>query len=115
MLAKMRDASNAFYAAAAASGCHAFIEFTGLMNEFIKVCADAHNDGKDFAFANTHGSTALPFQPYHLAYLAEKLNCIYGPALLKSETSRKAFIAALFEGQYELLQTLGRVGNNENK
>lgn len=45
ILARMRTASNLFYSAAAAAGCHAFIEFTGLMNEFIKLCTEAEAQG----------------------------------------------------------------------
>jgi len=37
----MAQASGAFYAAAIRIGNHPFIEFTGLMNEYIKICADA--------------------------------------------------------------------------
>lgn len=102
MLQKMRDLSDAYYSKATATGCHAFIEFAGLMNEFITVCSKAHNQGQDFPFANTHSGTALPFKPWNLAYLAEKLNCIYGPALLSDKANRDAFIAELFEGQFKL-------------
>ncbi len=78
ILSKMRTASNAFYAAAARAGCHAFIEFTGLMNEFIKLCAEADEQGIDWVRANVHGDVHLPFKPYHVEYLSEKLECIYG-------------------------------------
>jgi hypothetical protein len=103
MLQKMEALTNLYYANATKAGCHAFIEFTGLMTEFLKVCADAHKMGQDFPFANTHSGTPLPFKPYNLAYLAEKLNCIYGPALLSDEENRKAFIEALFDGQFVLV------------
>jgi len=103
MLARMQKCANTFYSHVTAAGCHAMIEFTGLMNEFIKVCAEAHAAGEQFPFANTHSGVTLPFQPYHLKYLAEKLNCIYGPALLASEEGRRAFIAELFGGAFELV------------
>lgn len=105
MLKKMQALSDLYYGKACAAGCHAFIEFAGLMNEFIKVCAEAHKSGQDFPFANTHSGSALPFQPYHLAYLAEKLNCIYGPGLLSSEVNRRAFTDVLFDGHYKLVPT----------
>ncbi len=103
MLQKMQQLSDGFYSQATRIGCHAFIEFAGLMNEFIKVCADAHKKGQDFPFANTHTGAPLPFQHYHLAYLAEKLNCIYGPGLMASEANRRAFIGVLFDDLYRLV------------
>jgi hypothetical protein len=106
MLRKMRSVSDRFYSMAVQAGCHALIEYTGLMNEFIKVCADAHAIGQQFPFSNTHSGTALPFQPYHLAYLAEKLNCIYGPTLLSSEAGRNEFIRGLFDGEYKLVRVI---------
>jgi len=103
MLQKMEALASLYYGKACAAGCHAFIEFAGLMNEFIKVCADAHKAGQQFPFANTHSGSSLPFQPYHMAYLAEKLNCIYGPGLLSSETNRRAFVDVLFDGEFKLV------------
>jgi hypothetical protein len=105
MLKKMREASNTFYRLAVQSGCHALIEFTGLQNEFITVCETAHKRGQDFPFANTHGGKPMPFGPHNLRYLAEKLNCIYGPSLLANEANRRAFVETLFEGEYELVRT----------
>ncbi len=78
ILKKMQLASSAFYNAAASAGCHAFIEFTGLMNEFIKLCREAEDSGMDWLNANVHSPIKLPFQPYHIQYLNEKLECIYG-------------------------------------
>lgn len=78
ILAKMSAASNLFYSAAANAGCHAFIEFTGLMNEFIKLCSEADAQGLNWIHANVHGDVHLPFKPYHIEYLSEKLECIYG-------------------------------------
>lgn len=103
MLRKMRGVSDKFYAMAVQAGCHALIEYTGLMNEFIKVCGDAHAAGQQFPFSNTHSGVPLPFQPYNLQYLAEKLNCIYGPALLSSDLCRDAFITTLFDGAFKLV------------
>lgn len=104
MLAKMQSLSDRYYGSACAAGCHAFIEFAGLMNEFIKVCADAHRKGDQFPFSNTHSGVALPFKPYHLEYMAEKLNCIYGPSLLADENNRKAFVEAMFDGEFVLVR-----------
>lgn len=74
---KMRRASTDFYLAACNAGCHAFIEFTGLMNEFIKLCEGSPG----FEHLNAHGSEHLAFESYHIKYVVEKLECIYGDAL----------------------------------
>lgn len=81
ILKRMKVASTEFYFKAASSGCHAFIEFTGLMNEFIKLCEEAEKQKIDWVHANVHGPIKLPFQPYHIDYLNEKLECIYGVKL----------------------------------
>ncbi len=102
MLAKMAAVSSAFYGPAAMTGVHAFIEFCGLMKEFEVICHAACEAGIDFTQANTHTNVPLPVMPCHAAYLAEKLNCIYGPALLSDERVRKTFINVLFDGAYVL-------------
>jgi len=76
-----RTASNEFYLAAVRSRNHPFIEFTGLINEYIMLCEAAHAQGQDFTQANIHSGQALPMQAHNVAYLGEKLGCIYGPAL----------------------------------
>ncbi len=86
ILTKMRTASEIFYSLAAGAGCHAFIEFTGLMNEFIKLCAEADEQGLDWIRANVHGDRQLPFKPWHIEYLSEKLECIYGKRIQLVET-----------------------------
>lgn len=103
MLRKMQEASDKFYAAAVNTRAHALIEFTGLMNEYITVCRVAHQEGQQFSESNTHSGEALPFKAHNLAYLAEKLNCIYGPALLESEECRRVFVEVLFGGAYKLI------------
>jgi hypothetical protein len=71
-LRAMQAASNAFYAAATRCGNHAFIEFTGLMNEYIQLCWEAHRNGIDFTRASVHSrkqSTCIncgePFETGH--------------------------------------------------
>lgn len=76
-LRRMRDASNEFYGMATSTGCHAFIEFAGLMHEFIQVCEAAEKQGLDWRQANTHTGVSLPFAPHHIDYLNDKLGCIY--------------------------------------
>lgn len=84
MLAAMQVASREFYYAATRIGCHAFIEFTGLMNEFIVLCRASEERGIGWVGANVHSDEHLPFAPHHLQYLSEKLECIYGIRLRSS-------------------------------
>ncbi len=83
MLGAMRLASSAFYRDAVRIGCHPFIEFTGLMNEYIALCEAALAKGIDFTETTAHGSGAvvLPMRSFHREYLNEKLQCIYGHSL----------------------------------
>lgn len=89
VLVNMRAVSNNFYAGAQGCGNHAFLEFTGLMNDYIEVCRDSLNAGIDFTAANTHSGVALRLLPFRAAYLSEKLDCIYGPALRQSPELRR--------------------------
>lgn len=82
MIDAMIAVSNRFYNGARLTGCHAFIEFTGLMNEYIKLCECALAQGLDFTETTIHGSgKPLPMESYQRAYLDEKLQCIYGHSL----------------------------------
>lgn len=82
ILEKMQMASSTFYAAAVKIGCHAFIEFTGLMNEYINVCRSMTEKGDlSWVMANTHTEVPLDMRAHHVHYLLEKLDCIYGPTL----------------------------------
>lgn len=83
MLERMDAASAVFYSMARSTDCHPFLEFTGLMNEYINLCRAALDRGVDFTCTSIHGTGAqvLPMQPYHREYLSEKLECIYGHSL----------------------------------
>jgi hypothetical protein len=78
MLREMAAASHEFYRRAMLIGCHPFIEFTGLMNEYIKIARRAHLDGIDFSNCHKHSGVGLPMVDFERAYLFEKLDCIYG-------------------------------------
>lgn len=80
----MEAASALFYAAAIRTGNHAFIEWTGLINEYIKLCEAAAAQGIDFRFLNIHCGKHLPMRPHNLHYIQEKLDCIYGLDVLAS-------------------------------
>jgi hypothetical protein len=92
-LAGMRKASATFYGLAAMSGHHAFVEFCGLQQEYIKMCEAAESAGIDWLLASTHTNMALPMELYNIAYLAEKLDCIYGPSL-RDPKKREQFVRA---------------------
>ena len=88
MITRMKLASNIFYGNAVKIGCHPFIEFAGLMNEYIKMCEQAHAQGLDFPNANAHSGIALPMRSFEAAYIGEKLGCIFGPSLQNPENGR---------------------------
>lgn len=77
-LEKMQKAASDFYRAACQTENHAFIEFTGLMNEYITVCRSAHQRGEDFTEFNVHAGQHMPMEPFELDYMNEKLECIFG-------------------------------------
>ena len=81
MIRRMKDGSAEFYRHAAQIGNHPFIEFAGLMNEYINVCQEALEQGIDFTQCSKHTGQALPMQSHHLDYLYEKLECIYGESV----------------------------------
>lgn len=76
-LGKMQQAADEFYRSAVFIGNHPFIEFAGLMNEYIQVCRDAHREGIDFTECNRHSGVKLPLLPMRSDYLNEKLECIF--------------------------------------
>ncbi|MFK4706015.1 hypothetical protein ABIC83_002854 [Roseateles asaccharophilus] len=85
---RMQKASDAFYRDAIAIGNHPFIEFTGLINEYIKVCRAAHEKGIDFSECNTHSGQKLPLHPVNSDYINEKLECIFtGSKILDAEAA----------------------------
>lgn len=91
---KMHQVADTFYRGAINTQCHPFIEFCGLMAEYIKCCEAASEEGIDFTQANRHSGEALPMKEHNAAYLGEKLGCIYGPSFEDPKVFR-AFIAAL--------------------
>lgn len=82
MLEGMRVANSNFYAAAVAIGNHPWIEFAGLQAEYIKLCEAAHKKGIDFTQTNRHTGVALPAESFQIAYLSEKLDCIFSGAIV---------------------------------
>jgi hypothetical protein len=89
LLVYMRHAKDVFYAAAQRIGHHQFLEFAGLMNEYVIICEATHEAGRDF----TTGAP-LAMAPHHAQYLAEKLDCIYGNAFARDPELRRVFVEA---------------------
>jgi hypothetical protein len=76
-LNRMWRAANQFYQAATETECHTFIEFTGLLREYCKVCQENLARGIDFRELNGHTSQRMELQAYEIDYFNEKLNCIF--------------------------------------
>ena len=83
-LLEMRRTADAFYRSAIKIGSHPFIEFAGLMNEYIAACQLAHNEGLDFSACNIHNGKTLPLKPFMSDYINEKLECIFSGAKVMS-------------------------------
>lgn len=82
----MQQATNEFYKTAIATNCHAFIEFTGLMNEYINSCREfqRNNPTEDFRQCNVHTGKRLSLESYQVDYIHEKLTCIYQQNVFQS-------------------------------
>lgn len=76
-LHQMEKTSSNFYASAVQIGNHPFIEFAGVMNEYIKACWAAHQRGEDFSEYSTHTGKHLRLEPFRIDYINEKLECIF--------------------------------------
>ena len=79
-LSRMQETSDAFYRSAVSIGNPPFIEFAGLMNEYITACRAAHAAGIDFMQCNVHSGQAQPLHPVMSDYINEKLECIFSGA-----------------------------------
>jgi hypothetical protein len=105
MLVRMREARDLFYALAVHVGHHQFVEFAGMIGEYIAICEATHRAGRDFATG-----APLEMRGHHAHYLAEKMDCIYGDAFARSPDLRGLFVAS-FLGKREgrALEAFGRV------
>lgn len=98
MLQKMRSVSTTFYGSAVYTGVHGFIEFCGLMNEFINICEHSGRKGINFSQANTHTGQELHMETFQVEYLAEKLECIYGATIQNSPELTRIFLEKFLPG-----------------
>ena len=91
MIDQMHAASDQFYEAAIQIHNHPFIEFTGFINEYIKICETAMSARVDFTETSAHSEIALPMEAYNAAYLGEKFDCIFGPSFRAKPALKRAF------------------------
>lgn len=85
-----------FFHAGMGSRCHAFLEFNGLISQYVKIAQRAAAAGIDFTQANVHNQTPLPVEIHDLEYLAEKIRCIFGPLIDANPEARELFKKKLF-------------------
>jgi hypothetical protein len=76
-LDRMEAAANQFYMLATATDCYAYIEFSGLMREYCKVCRENLARGIDFRELNGPPSQRMILQPHQIDCFNEKLNFIF--------------------------------------
>ena len=76
-LERMEAAADQFYMLAATTNCHAFLEFTGLLREYCKICRENLARGIDFRELNGHTSQRMELHSCNIDYFNEKLNCIF--------------------------------------
>lgn len=106
MLKAMRALSNQLYPATVRIGCHALIEFNGLINAYIEACQQAHDAGIDFTACNTHTGVELPMADHAVDYVAEKLACIYSGRMIidrsapPGESAAELLLTAYAKGQF---------------
>lgn len=84
-LALMERSIQRFYQDAVGIGVHPFIEFAGLMTGYAKSCRRAHEGGIDFTECNRHAGQRLPMESFELAYVNEKLECIFSGQVAMAE------------------------------
>ena len=86
-IAAMRATSDFFYKSAINIGNHPFIEFCGLINEYINACEESHKSGVDFSECSTHSGRQLPMHAHMITYINEKLECIFTGRIALSKKS----------------------------
>lgn len=60
---------------------HAFVEWCGVMSEHLNLVDKLLISGVDAFDMNQHTGQQLPIPPYQLAYMAEKMECIFDGAI----------------------------------
>ncbi len=90
MLDGMKIASAEFYRLAQRAGFHEFLEFTGFMNEYIKICERMHLKKINFV------SDAPKLEIYEASYLGERFGCIFQDSFFGFDHLIRAFCRSAF-------------------
>lgn len=99
---EMRKIVDRFYFQAIGVGNHPFIEWTGLMHEYVSICQLALNEGIDFTSCHIHSEEALPLHPVNIDYLAEKVRCIFGRSINAHPDEFQTFVKLVAEADTEV-------------
>lgn len=89
LLNMMSHTSAQYYQRAVRHHVHEFVEFTGLINEYLKMCQDMVDRDID---PTVHG---LKGREHNFRYIAEKLICIFGDAL-SDPSNLEALLTPIF-------------------
>lgn len=78
---------------------HPFVEFNGLMREYVVICRILARSGVAFPFASNHGTMAVEVPDYTIEYMAEKLGCIFAPMIRGNPRAKDILVRALTEAE----------------
>jgi len=92
---------NMFFKENMASKCQAFMEINGLISKYVELCEAANEAGIDFTVAHKHNAQALPVAAHDIAYLAEKIECLFGPTLRAHPEAWPAFLRVLLRDDHD--------------
>lgn len=94
IIERMEICTDVFYPMAQRAECHPFLEFNGIMREYIELCRDSLEQNVDF-IEDWPKSVKL----YRLEYMAEKLNCIFGKIFSVATPEQRARFVQVLMGQ----------------
>lgn len=75
---------NSLFALNTGGKFHAFVEWCGVMGEHLNIVEGLIKNGHNPFADNVHSGQTLPIPPYQLAYMAEKMECIFNGAITVS-------------------------------
>lgn len=99
IISTMSEIVSRFYFSAVGVRNHPFIEWTGILNEYIRMCEQALFEGVDFTACHIHASGGLPVSPMNTDYIAEKVICIFGNSVRNNRELFEDFMATVLEGE----------------
>lgn len=69
---------------------HAFVEWCGVMGEHLNIVEGLVKKGHNPFADNVHSGHTLPIPPFQLAYMAEKMECIFNGAITVTANTGQA-------------------------